>query len=555
MQVGSMFQYFYLLSFGNFRLLPALFAKRSGSLCPPETIRFMKNTYFGFSGRWLVWLVLILLPHDLLHAFAYIFAETSGVDIITHPIGYDGTGGTLTLTVGIDPTSANATAMAAATQNVIQRFNQLVPTTGNLMLGASNDIPPGAIDFESTLLHELGHSLGLAHVNAASESGLSDPQANFTKARFGTNGTYDLGVGVDGIIGSADDVRNDDVNLHYFQTSNNDPFTLAPVVDGSTYSRDIADLPAGDLFPANADRSLGAALGYVDTEAVMQQGAFFDEAQRTLVADDVAGIRFAAAGLDEVAGTADDYTLVLQYAGLTTGADIMIDFDDSETGFAVSRNSGIVLGGLHIAITSTNIYFNTGYNWYFTTSPLPVEWLHFQVEARHRDAVLHWATSAEVNHQHYEVERSLDQQTWIPIAVVRGEAEATQGRSYQYRDSEAARLGYQVYYRLRQVDLDGDFSHSELRSVQFVRQSSELITFGPIPLRPHSYVAMHLAQTETVQFTVRDLSGRTIEQWLNLTLVGYQRVNVGQRLLHLPRGAYVLEVRSQSLQEQYKFVR
>lgn len=169
--------------------------------------------------------------------------------------------------------------------------------------------------------------------------------------------------------------------------------------------------------------------------------------------------------------------------------------------------------------------------------------------------MLHWATAAEVNHQHYEVERSLDQQTWTPIAVVRGETQASHGRSYQYQDPQAASLGHRVYYRLRQIDLDGNFSFSELRSVEFVKEAFELITFGPVPIRASSHVALYLAQTETVQFTVRDLTGRVVQQWLNLTLTGYHRLPVGERLLPLPRGGYVLEVKSQSLCEQYKFVR
>lgn len=516
----------------------------------------MKRFWSKSFAAWLLCLVLTLLPADLLHAFAYIFAgESNGVDLVIHPIGYNGTGGTLTLTVGIDPSSANAANMVVSTQNVVQRFNQLVPTTGNLVFGTNNDIPASSVDFESTLLHELGHSLGLAHVNAATESGLTGADRDYTKATDGADNAFNLNAGTDGLRGSADDLRGDDVNLHWFRIATNDPFTIAPTVDATTYSRDLAELPTGDNFPTNADRNVGANLGYVNSEAVMQQGAFFDEDQRNLGHDDVAGIRFAAAGLDETAGTADDYVLTLQYAGLTTSADIVIDFDDTQTGFAVSQSGGVFLGTNHGAIASTAIYFNTGFNWHFTTAPLPVEWVHFQVEARGADAVLHWATSAEVNHQQYEVERSLDQASWQTVAVVRGETEAPDGRSYQYRDEQVGWQGQEVFYRLRQVDLDGGSSYSELRSVQFARPESELLTFGPIPLRPHSYVALRLAQTETIAFTVRDLSGRVVQAWTTVSWPGHHRLQVGQRLLGLPSGAYVLHIRSQSLQRSYKFVR
>ncbi len=50
----------------------------------------------------------------------------------------------------------------------------------------------------------------------------------------------------------------------------------------------------------------------------MQQGTFTDEDQRRLNHDDVATALYGMAGLDEIAGTPDDYTLGLSYAGLTT---------------------------------------------------------------------------------------------------------------------------------------------------------------------------------------------------------------------------------------------
>ncbi len=104
----------------------------------------------------------------------------------------------------------------------------------------------------------------------------------------------------DGISGSSDDIRDDDDNLHWFRKSNNNPFTIAATVDASTYSRNLGDLPGGHSFAANADRTVGTLLGAVaNTEAVMQQGTYIDEAQRTLGHDDVATLRYAMSGINE----------------------------------------------------------------------------------------------------------------------------------------------------------------------------------------------------------------------------------------------------------------
>ncbi|MFW6200707.1 MAG: 3-coathanger stack domain-containing protein [Gemmatimonadota bacterium] len=303
-------------------------------------------------------------------AGTFIFSgEAFGIDIVTHPTGYDGTGGTVTVSVCIDPASPNAADMETPVQNIVATFNDLQPTTGNLVSGGDNNVPATSVDFESVALHEVGHCLGMGHPNLASESGLSDPEANATKSTDGADDVFDPGAGPDGVHGSSDDVRDDDVNLHWFRTSNNNPFTLASVVDSTTYARDTGDLPSGHDFAANAGRDVAdLLLGSSDTECVMQQGTVSDEAQRTLGHDDVATLAYGMSGLDELQGTSDDYTISLSYAGLTDSCDVVLTFDDTETGFAVCKVSGSSFPSPHsdhAVITEANAFFHTGFDWFF----------------------------------------------------------------------------------------------------------------------------------------------------------------------------------------------
>ncbi|MEL6766050.1 MAG: VPLPA-CTERM sorting domain-containing protein [Pseudomonadota bacterium] len=318
-------------------------------------------------------------------AFTYVSQDLLGTDSVSYMIGY-GTGPTgpttfgidtdFVVTVGIDPTSMFATDIETSVINVVDTFNDLDPTVGNLDFGT---IDTNQVDFESVLLHEMGHSLGLGHVNLASESGFTDQRANFTDSEPGADGVLTLNPGADNVIGSGDDVRGDDLNHNYFRIGSNDPFdtNLPNVIDSSTYTRSFVDgsgastLPSGDLYSANPDRAVAGVLGYSATEGVMQQGSFFGEVQRTLSADDVAGIRYAQSGFDHQQGTADDYVFTLQYVGFVDNADITIDFDDTETGFAVAQTSFNIFGG-DAFLTDADIFFNTGFNWAFTESPVAV---------------------------------------------------------------------------------------------------------------------------------------------------------------------------------------
>ena len=308
-----------------------------------------------------------------LSAGAYIFAdENNGVDLVTHPNTYTGTGGEVTVRVCIAPTSPNATDMEYSVQNNIDVYNQMSATTGNVKLNSNNNVPSGFLDFESVALHELGHCLGMAHINAASESGLTGNDQNYTKATDGVDNVFNLNAGTDAVIGSSDDIRGDDDNLVWFRRSNNNPFTIDVVTDSTTYSRNLADLPTGHTFSANADRAVGSLLGVSSTEAVMQQGTYFDEAQRTLGHDDVATLSYAASGIDELesGGPAgrnanDNYTIVLEYGGIsTTDCDVNMSYTET-TSLAFCSAGGAFIGTDHVRLTTANIEFGQGFNWFF----------------------------------------------------------------------------------------------------------------------------------------------------------------------------------------------
>ncbi len=94
---------------------------------------------------------------------------------------------------------------------------------------------------------------------------------------------------------------------------------------------------------------------------------------------------------------------------------------------------------------------------------LPVEWAYFDASPEGGNRVrLDWETASETNASHFEVERSRDNLEFARIGRVDA-ANLGQGSRYDMLDTSPG--GGMNFYRLKQVDFNGDFSYSEVRQV------------------------------------------------------------------------------------------
>jgi hypothetical protein len=105
---------------------------------------------------------------------------------------------------------------------------------------------------------------------------------------------------------------------------------------------------------------------------------------------------------------------------------------------------------------------------------LPVELLDFTVSPKKNSAaVLKWTTAREVQNEGFYIERSSGDINWSDIGFMASQGTSTEEEAYQFEDEGIAPGLY--YYRLRQVDLDGGYAYSPVRSITI---SSEANPFG-----------------------------------------------------------------------------
>jgi hypothetical protein len=97
------------------------------------------------------------------------------------------------------------------------------------------------------------------------------------------------------------------------------------------------------------------------------------------------------------------------------------------------------------------------------TGPLPVEFTQFSGVADGSVNRLHWTTASETNNAAFELEKSRDGVNFITYGSVQGAGNSTITQHYAFTDVNP--FYPTTFYRLNQVDFDGDHHYSDMISV------------------------------------------------------------------------------------------
>ncbi|MBI1226479.1 MAG: T9SS type A sorting domain-containing protein [Bacteroidetes bacterium] len=161
---------------------------------------------------------------------------------------------------------------------------------------------------------------------------------------------------------------------------------------------------------------------------------------------------------------------------------------------------------------------------------MPVEIMDFVLKNTQHSIELNWQTASELNNSHFEIERSADSGKWETLGENEGHGTTLTQHSYSFIDKWP--LTGLNYYRLKQVDFNGNFEYSKVISVNLVSNGGK----GSISPNPASEaISINLPNnSETYQATVYDLSGKA---WQNSNLPNNQLI-----ISELPNGIYFLKI-------------
>jgi hypothetical protein len=99
-------------------------------------------------------------------------------------------------------------------------------------------------------------------------------------------------------------------------------------------------------------------------------------------------------------------------------------------------------------------------------SVLPVSFVNFNAKQKENSIELFWSTATELNNDFFSVERSVTNEDFKSIAIIKGSGNSSSQIDYSFEDHD--KFSGIIYYRLKQVDFDGTSTNSNIIAIKSI---------------------------------------------------------------------------------------
>ena len=220
------------------------------------------------------------------------------------------------------------------------------------------------------------------------------------------------------------------------------------------------------------------------------------------------------------------------------GTDVDLGFGSTASplmGFAItSHNNTILSSGTIDGFSETVI------------NPLAVHYLDFQGQSINNQYIqLTWSTDTEQNNDHFEVERSSDLLHFQTVGNVKGAGNSNTRQNYSSQDNNPVE-GIN-YYRLKQVDIDGNFNYSNTIMVRFGNHVEPLVFPNPAS----TYITLLQGQEQISDVAIFDATGKLVKHVGNPGTASYFVIT----LTDIAPGVYIIRMKAGLSTYQQKLIK
>jgi hypothetical protein len=172
----------------------------------------------------------------------------------------------------------------------------------------------------------------------------------------------------------------------------------------------------------------------------------------------------------------------------------------------------------------------------------PVKMVSFSAYNNTNGVTLNWKIASEINNKGWSIERTtnLNDASWQTIGFVDGRINSSNQNTYSYLDNAVSTGNY--YYRLKQIDLDGKITYSNVLSVRIDngKKTSQIEVF-PNPVKSSTTVRYSIPAKAKVSLGVYNQQGQLVNTLIN----EQQAAGTYQKLINanlLSSGKYFLKL-------------
>ena len=281
-----------------------------------------------------------------------------------------------------------------------------------------------------------------------------------------------------------------------------------------------------------------------------------------------------------------NYDLSLDYSGLpgiTDDSSLVVvqrNNSDSQWTSAVNNSTSFLNkeSSSFLTVSSLTSFSEFSFASDKFINSLPVELSSFTALSDNGMIVLNWSTAAESNNAGWEVESRIQNsefssqksgssvtlsgvanpsadliEGWTKVAFVAGKGSTTEKQDYQFQVESSKFNSTGLQFRLKQIDLDGKYSYSQILTVNLTPNHFELSQNYPNPFNPVTVISYQLSAVSDVRLVVFDLLGREVERLVNEKKdAGNYSVNFSGS--HLPSGVYFYKLSAGNFYEIKKMM-
>ncbi len=184
--------------------------------------------------------------------------------------------------------------------------------------------------------------------------------------------------------------------------------------------------------------------------------------------------------------------------------------------------------------------------------PVPVELTLFSGRYINGSVQLEWTTATETNNFGFEVQKRYDNTSYEKIGFVPGNGTTTNGMQYSFEDNDL--FAGRIFYRLKQLDFNGEFEYSSEILVEVLNLTNyQLFQNYPNPFNPNTSIkySVPVQSKIKIKITLYDIIGNEVSTLFDgIQQSGVHEINLTAD--NLPSGVYFISMTAENFNKAIK---